>query len=204
MMCEYWHHMEVYEVQFGIYISSYEVYRTGKPCNIGRICTPMVYIPANTAEPPCPLQVIQRIILYPKLHFIIFSYMMSAFALLIFYLSSAMPWTVSHRFLPAPSGIPSAARSLSLSRKSFVVSGSSDWGTGWRILQDDVWLEANVVSFVYRLVRTQYVYVSRRCTMLTMSDSRHTSLHIPHPVPRSLYSKYSWYTSKKLLVVTVS
>ena len=32
-----------------------------------------------------------RIILYPKLHFIIFSYMMSAFALLIFYLSSAMP-----------------------------------------------------------------------------------------------------------------
>ena len=83
--------MEVYEVQFWIYISSYEVYRTGKPCNIGRICTPMVYIPANTAEPPCPLQVIQRIILYPKLHFIIFSYMMSAFALLIFYLSSAMP-----------------------------------------------------------------------------------------------------------------
>lgn len=47
--------------------------------------------PCNTAEPPCPLQVIQRIILYPKLHFIIFSYMMSAFALLIFYLSSAMP-----------------------------------------------------------------------------------------------------------------
>ena len=106
MMCEYWHHMEVYEVQFGIYISSYEVYRTGKPCNIGRICTPMVYIPANTAELPCPLQVIQRIILYPKLHFIIFSYMMSAFALLIFYLSSAMPWTVSHRFLPAPSAYP--------------------------------------------------------------------------------------------------
>ena len=67
------------------------MYRTGKPCNIGRICTPMVYIPANTAELPCPLQVIQRIILYPKLHFIIFSYMMSAFALLIFYLSSAMP-----------------------------------------------------------------------------------------------------------------
>ena len=126
MMCEYWHHMEVYEVQFGIYISSYEVYRTGKPCNIGRICTPMVYIPANTAEPPCPLQVIQRIILYPKLHFIIFSYMMSAFALLIFYLSSAMPWTVSHRFLPAPSGIPSAARSLCLSRKSFVTVRNSD------------------------------------------------------------------------------
>ena len=135
MMCEYWHHMEVYEVQFGIYISSYEVYRTGKPCNIGRICTPMVYIPANTAELPCPFQVIQRIILYPKLHFIIFSYMMSAFALLIFYLSSAMPWTVSHRFLPAPSGIPSAARSLCLSRKSFVVAGSSEGPKKWKYVK---------------------------------------------------------------------
>ena len=38
--------------------SSYDVYRTGKPCNTGWICTPEVSIPASTAELPCSLQVI--------------------------------------------------------------------------------------------------------------------------------------------------
>ena len=126
MMCEYWHRKEVYEVQFGIYISSYEVYRTGKHCNIDRICTPMVYIPANTAELSCPLQVIQRIILYPKLHFTIFSHMMSAFAHFILCIFNTTPRTVPHRFLPAPSGIPSATRSLCISRKSVVTVRNSD------------------------------------------------------------------------------
>ena len=106
MMCEYWHRKEVYEVQFGIYISSYEVYRTGKHCNIDRICTPMVYIPANTAELSCPLQVIQRIILYPKLHFTIFSHMMSAFAHFILCIFNTTPRTVPHRFSPLLQAYP--------------------------------------------------------------------------------------------------
>ncbi len=59
--------------QFWDIISSYEVYRTGKPCNIVWICTPMVYIPANTAELSCPLQVIQRHFTFPELHFIVFA-----------------------------------------------------------------------------------------------------------------------------------
>ena len=93
-------------MQFGIYISSYEVYRTGKHCNIDRICTPMVYIPANTAELSCPLQVIQRIILYPKLHFTIFSHMMSAFAHFILCIFNTTPRTVPHRFFPLLQAYP--------------------------------------------------------------------------------------------------
>lgn len=62
-----------YREQFMGYESSYDVYRTGKHCNIGRICTPMVYIPANTAELPCPLQVIQRLSHSHELLFLVFA-----------------------------------------------------------------------------------------------------------------------------------
>lgn len=141
------------------YESSYDVYRTGKHCNIGRICTPMVYIPANTAELPCPLQVIQRLPHSHELRFLVFVTPCQKPCLQFFirFVPNCAPQIFSCSFR----GIPSAARSLFLSRK----------------------------SFVYRLVRTQYVYVSRRCTMLTMSDSRHTSLHIPHPVSLAVLFK---------------
>lgn len=61
-----------YREQFMGYESSYDVYRTGKHCNNGRICTPMVYIPANTAELSCPLQVIQRLSHSHELLFLVF------------------------------------------------------------------------------------------------------------------------------------
>ena len=122
----------------GICISSYDVYRTEKPCYTGRtthiiLCVhPCQYSRTFLSAPSHTAHYHHS----HELHFISFQlHLVSKRTVCRFSTYPAYcSRTVSHRFLPAPSGIPSAARSLCLSRKSFVVAGSSDRGTGWRIL----------------------------------------------------------------------